>query len=32
MIARHWRGWTKLQNADAYQGLLEEATAANSTA
>ena len=24
MIARHWRGWTKLQNADAYQRLLEE--------
>ncbi|HEX7489476.1 MAG TPA: hypothetical protein VF341_11250 [Anaeromyxobacteraceae bacterium] len=24
MIARHWRGWTKLQNADAHQGLLEE--------
>ncbi len=23
MIARHWRGWTKVQNADAYQRLLE---------
>jgi hypothetical protein len=22
MIARHWRGWTKLQNADAYEALL----------
>jgi heme-degrading monooxygenase HmoA len=25
MIARHWRGWTKLQNADAYERLLQEA-------
>ncbi len=24
MIARHWRGWTKLENADAYQRLLQE--------
>lgn len=23
MIARHWRGWTKLQNADAYEALLK---------
>jgi heme-degrading monooxygenase HmoA len=23
MIARHWRGWTKRENADAYQSLLE---------
>ena len=22
MIARHWRGWTKLQDADAYEALL----------
>ena len=22
MIARHWRGWTELQNADAYEALL----------
>ena len=22
MIARHWRGWTKPQNADAYEALL----------
>jgi hypothetical protein len=22
MIARHWRGWTELQNADAYEVLL----------
>ena len=24
MIARHWRGWTKLQNADAYENFLGE--------
>ena len=24
MIARHWRGWTKPQNADAYEHLLRE--------
>jgi heme-degrading monooxygenase HmoA len=24
MIARHWRGWTKLQDADAYERLLKE--------
>jgi heme-degrading monooxygenase HmoA len=24
MIARHWRGWTKLENADAYENLLRE--------
>jgi hypothetical protein len=24
MIARHWRGWTRPQDADAYQRLLEE--------
>jgi heme-degrading monooxygenase HmoA len=24
MIARHWRGWTKPQNADAYESLLKE--------
>jgi hypothetical protein len=24
MIARHWRGWTKSENADAYEGLLKE--------
>ena len=23
MIARHWRGWTRLQDADAYEGLLK---------
>jgi heme-degrading monooxygenase HmoA len=22
MIARHWRGWTELHNADAYESLL----------
>src|SRR5580704_15279992 len=22
MIARHWRGWTEVQNADAYEVLL----------
>ena len=22
MIARHWRGWTKSQDADSYEGLL----------
>lgn len=22
MIARHWRGWTEVQNADAYETLL----------
>jgi heme-degrading monooxygenase HmoA len=22
MIARHWRGWTKLENAEAYEQLL----------
>lgn len=22
MIARHWRGWTKRENADAYENLL----------
>lgn len=24
MIARHWRGWTTLANADAYERLLRE--------
>jgi heme-degrading monooxygenase HmoA len=24
MIARHWRGWTTLRNADAYEALLRE--------
>ena len=24
MIARHWRGWTKLEDADEYENLLEE--------
>jgi heme-degrading monooxygenase HmoA len=24
MIARHWRGWTKPENADAYEKLLRE--------
>jgi heme-degrading monooxygenase HmoA len=24
MIARHWRGWTKPENADAYERLLRE--------
>lgn len=24
MIARHWRGWTELQKADEYEGLLRE--------
>jgi heme-degrading monooxygenase HmoA len=23
MIARHWRGWTEIQNADAYESLLK---------
>jgi heme-degrading monooxygenase HmoA len=23
MIARHWRGWTKFKNADAYETLLK---------
>ena len=23
MIARHWRGWTKLQDADTYEALLK---------
>jgi len=23
MIARHWRGWTRVQNADAYEELLK---------
>jgi hypothetical protein len=22
MIARHWRGWTRPENADAYESLL----------
>lgn len=24
MIARHWRGWTKLKDAKEYEALLEE--------
>ena len=24
MIARHWRGWTKPRNADAYEALLTQ--------
>src|SRR5688572_4998629 len=24
MIARHWRGWTKTENADAYEALLQQ--------
>jgi heme-degrading monooxygenase HmoA len=24
MIARHWRGWTAVHNADAYEHLLKE--------
>jgi len=24
MIARHWRGWTAVQNADAYERLLNQ--------
>jgi hypothetical protein len=24
MIARHWRGWTRRENADAYEELLKE--------
>ena len=24
MIARHWRGWTERQNADAYEDLLKQ--------
>jgi len=24
MIARHWRGWTEVANADAYERLLRE--------
>jgi len=23
MIARHWRGWTKLENTEAYESLLK---------
>jgi len=23
MIARHWRGWTRMENADAYEALLK---------
>jgi hypothetical protein len=23
MIARHWRGWTEIRDADAYEGLLK---------
>jgi heme-degrading monooxygenase HmoA len=23
MIARHWRGWTKAENADGYEGFLK---------
>jgi heme-degrading monooxygenase HmoA len=23
MIARHWRGWTKLEDADAYEAMLK---------
>lgn len=23
MMARHWRGWTELRNADAYEALLK---------
>lgn len=23
MVARHWRGWTRLRNADAYESLLK---------
>jgi heme-degrading monooxygenase HmoA len=24
MVARHWRGWTKLQDADSYERLLKD--------
>lgn len=24
MIARHWRGWTEVRNADAYETLLKQ--------
>lgn len=24
MIARHWRGWTKMENADTYENLLKQ--------
>ena|ERR1700730_14879949 len=24
MIARHWRGWTEVQDADAYESLLKD--------
>jgi len=24
MIARHWRGWTKVEDADGYESLLKE--------
>lgn len=24
MIARHWRGWTEVQDADAYENLLKD--------
>jgi hypothetical protein len=23
MVARHWRGWTEVEKADAYEGLLK---------
>lgn len=23
MVARHWRGWTRLENAEAYEALLK---------
>jgi len=24
MIARHWRGWTKIKDADSYEGFLKK--------
>jgi len=24
MIARHWRGWTRPENADGYENLLKQ--------
>lgn len=29
MIARHWRGWTQVQDADAYETLLKNKVLAN---
>ena len=29
MSARHWRGWTKVENADAYEDLLTRRVSPN---